>query len=321
MIIRMGSRLSRSNLTQLIYVFYSSLQSRENCLFWVWKFLESLRPLPCFMVLSKNLIECTIIIAAVVQLLSHVWLFMTLWTAAGQASLSLTISKSLPKFMSIELVMLSNHLILYCPLLLLLQSLQASGSFPKLASGGQSIGASGTSASVFPMSIQGWFPLELTSFISLVSRGLSRVFSSTTIQKHHFFSPSWVIALSWQKGFLNSMNQDGWVTVESSDKHGPLEEQMEHHSSILAVGFPHSSVVKESACNAGDPSSIPGSGRSPGEGIGYPLQYSWASLVAQLVKNPPAMRETWVQSLHWEYPLEKGKATHSNILAGEFHGL
>ena len=58
-------------------------------------------------------------------------------------------------------------------------------------------------------------------------------------------------------------------------------------------GFPHSSVVKESTCSAGDPSSIPGSGRSAGEGIGYPLQYSWASLVAQLVKNLPAMWETW----------------------------
>ena len=59
-------------------------------------------------------------------------------------------------------------------------------------------------------------------------------------------------------------------------------------------GFPGSSAGKESACNAGDPGSIPGSGRSPGERIGYPLQYSWASLVAQLVKNLPAMRETWV---------------------------
>ena len=58
--------------------------------------------------------------------------------------------------------------------------------------------------------------------------------------------------------------------------------------------FPDSSVGKESACNAGDPSSIPGLGRSAGEGIGYPLQYSWASLVAQLAKNPPAMWETWV---------------------------
>ena len=77
-----------------------------------------------------------------------------------------------------------------------------------------------------------------------------------------------------------------------------------------------SSVGKESACNAGDPSLIPGSGRSSGEGIGYPFRYSWASLVAQLVKNLPAMRETWVQSPGcWEDPLEKGKATQSSILA------
>ena len=68
-----------------------------------------------------------------------------------------------------------------------------------------------------------------------------------------------------------------------------------------------------SACNAGDPGSIPGSGRPPEEGIGYPLKYSWASLVAQLVKNPPAMWQTWVWSLGWEDPLEKGKATHSSI--------
>ena len=72
---------------------------------------------------------------------------------------------------------------------------------------------------------------------------------------------------------------------------------------------------KESTCNAGDPSSIRGLGRSTGEGIGYPLQYSWASLVTQLVKNLPAMRETWVQPLGWEGPLEKGEATHSSILA------
>ena len=61
--------------------------------------------------------------------------------------------------------------------------------------------------------------------------------------------------------------------------------------------FPDSSVGKESACNAGDPGLIPGSGRSAGEGIGYPFQYSWASLVAQLVKNPPAMQETWVRKI------------------------
>ena len=81
------------------------------------------------------------------------------------------------------------------------------------------------------------------------------------------------------------------------------------------MGFSDRSVEKESACNAGDPGSVPGSGRSPGEGIGYPLQYSWASLVAQLVKNLPAMRETWVQSLGQEDPLEKEMTTHSSILA------
>ena len=73
-----------------------------------------------------------------------------------------------------------------------------------------------------------------------------------------------------------------------------------------SLGFPDSSVGKESACNAGDPGLISGSGRSPGEGIGYPLQYSWASLVVQLVKNPPAMQETPIQFLGREDPLEKG---------------
>ena len=81
------------------------------------------------------------------------------------------------------------------------------------------------------------------------------------------------------------------------------------------MGFLGSSVgKKKSACNAGDPGWIPGSGRSTGEGIGYPLQYSWASLVAQPVKNLPVW-ETCVRSLGWEDPLEKGKATHSSILA------
>ena len=71
------------------------------------------------------------------------------------------------------------------------------------------------------------------------------------------------------------------------------------------MGFPDGSVGKGSACNEGDPGSIPGSGRSPGEEIGYPLQCSWASLVAQLVKNPPAMQETPVRFLGPEDPLEK----------------
>ena len=80
-------------------------------------------------------------------------------------------------------------------------------------------------------------------------------------------------------------------------------------------GLPSSSAGKESACNAGDPDSIPGSGRSPEKGIGYPLQYSWASLVAQMVKNLLTRQEAWVQSLVWEDPLEKRMATYSSILA------
>ena len=81
-------------------------------------------------------------------------------------------------------------------------------------------------------------------------------------------------------------------------------------------GFPGSRAGKKKfICNTGNPDSIPGLGRSAGEGIGYPLQYSWASIVAQLLKNPPAIRETWVPFLGWEDPLEKETATHSSILA------
>ena len=79
--------------------------------------------------------------------------------------------------------------------------------------------------------------------------------------------------------------------------------------------FPSSSVGKESACNAGDPGLIPGSGSSPTKVIGYPLQYSSAYLVAQMVKNPPAMWETWVRSLDWEDLLEESLTTHSSIVA------
>ena len=81
------------------------------------------------------------------------------------------------------------------------------------------------------------------------------------------------------------------------------------------MGFLNTAVGKELACNAGDPSLIPGLGKSSGEGRGYLLQYPWASLVAQLVKNPPAMRETWLRSLGGEDSLKKGKDTHSSILA------
>ena len=120
---------------------------------------------------------------------AHVQLFVTPWTAACQASLSITNSWSLPKPMSIESVMPSNHHILCCSLLLL-PSIFPSRSFQMsqfFTSSGQSIAVS-VSTSVLPMNIQDQFPLGWTGWISLQSKGLSRVFSNTTVHKHQFFS-------------------------------------------------------------------------------------------------------------------------------------
>ena len=125
-----------------------------------------------------------------VQPLSHVQFFATPWIAACQASLSITNSWSSPKLTSIESVMPSSHLFLCHPLLLLPQSLPASWLFPVsqlLAWSGQSIGVS-ASTSVLPMNIQDWSPLGWTGWISLQSKGLARIFSSITVQKHQFFS-------------------------------------------------------------------------------------------------------------------------------------
>ena len=122
-------------------------------------------------------------------MLNYVKLFATSLTAAHQASLYITNSWSLLKHMSIESVMQFNHLILCVPFYSCLQSFPASGSFPlsqSFASGGQIIGAS-ASASVFPVYIQDRFPLGLTGWISVQSKGLSRVFPNTTVQKHQFF--------------------------------------------------------------------------------------------------------------------------------------
>ena len=127
---------------------------------------------------------CAVLSCSVVS--NSLWLP---WSAAHQASLSFTISWSLFRLMSIESVMPSNHLILCRSLLLLPSILPSIRVFLMswlFATGGQSIGAS-ASASVLPKNIQDWFPLELTSLISLLSKGLSRVFSNTTVQKHQFF--------------------------------------------------------------------------------------------------------------------------------------
>ena len=125
-----------------------------------------------------------------VQSLSRVRLFATPWTAARQASLFSTNSRSLLKLMSIESVMPSNHLIFCRPLLLLpsiFSNIRVFSNDLLFTSGGQSMRAS---VSVLPMNIQGWFPLGLTGLISLQSKELSRVFSSTTIRKHQFFGTS-----------------------------------------------------------------------------------------------------------------------------------
>ena len=124
-----------------------------------------------------------------VQLLSRVRLFVTPWIAARQASLSITISWSSLRLKSIESVMPSSHLILVVPFSSCPQSLSASESFPMnqlFAWGGQSIGVSAL-ASFHPKNTQGWSPLGWTGWISLQSKGLSRVFSNTTIQKLQFF--------------------------------------------------------------------------------------------------------------------------------------
>ena len=118
----------------------------------------------------------------------------------------------------------------------------------------------------------------------------------------------------WDEHVQKSDKQSGGRTLRHKNSNKQLSPvvklrtlgQDESVSSTTTYkGFPDSSIGKESACNAGDPSSITGSGRSAGEWIYYPPQYSWASLVVQLIKNPPAMRETWVWSLGWENPLEK----------------
>ena len=102
---------------------------------------------------------------------------------------------------------------------------------------------------------------------------------------------------------------------------GPIEytflflRQLIYVSDRYMSRFPGGSAGKESSCNAGHPGSIPGLGRTPGEGIGYPPQYSWVSLVAQTVKNLPAMWKTWARSLGWEDALEKGIAASSSVLA------
>ena len=144
-----------------------------------------------------------------IQSLSRIWLFATLWTAAGQDVLSFTISKSLLKFMSIVSMMPSNHLILCCPFFFCFQSFPAIRVFSNESA--LRIRWPKYSALVLPVNIQGWFPLGLTGLISLQSKGLSRVFSSTRTQKHQFFTAQ---PLLWSISHLQGgcLSETGMMT-------------------------------------------------------------------------------------------------------------
>ena len=209
----------------------------------------------------------------------------------------------------------SNHLILCYPLLLLssiFPSIRVFSSKSALRIGWQKYWSL---TLVLPMNIQGWFPLGLTGLISLQSKGLSRIFSNTIVQKHQFFTTQLSL---WSSSHIHTWLLEKTIALTKQTFVNKVISLLFNMLSKFVMVFPDSSVGKESACNAGDSGSIPGSGRSAGEGIGYPFQYAWTSLVAQLVKNLPAVQETWVWSSH---PLEKGKATHSSILAWRIPGL
>ena len=143
------------------------------------------------------------------------------------------------------------------------------------------------------------FP-EDSSVNPLGNKGKYISYGTTSYQKYFLKGCSWSCPHTW------------------SVKHCLLHTIISPPRPVSRPGFPHSSVGKESACNARDPSSVPGLGGSSGEGIGYPLQYSWFSLVAQLVNNLPAMRETWVWSLGSQDSLEKGIPV---FWPGELQGL
>ena len=135
------------------------------------------------------------------------------------------------------------------------------------------------------------------------------------------FGGEWIHVYAWLSPFAvclklpqHCSSAIAWYKIKRFFKSGPMNKKGQGYR-MDYVDFPDSSFGKESAWNARDPGSIPRLARSAGEGIGCPLQYSWASLVAQLVKNLPAMWETWVRFLGWEDPLEKGTATRPSILA------
>ena len=129
-------------------------------------------------------------------------------------------------------------------------------------------------------------PMTPSTLPTSIGSFLNTLLKTLCVLWYVFFSPPLKMALRKQSGLL--------FILVSEEVAANTSFRSLFKTTPTKLGFPDSSVDKASTCNAGDPSSIPGSGRSAGEGIGYPLQYSWASLVAQLLTNPPAMQKTWV---------------------------
>ena len=227
----------------------------------------------------------TYIVIVVVQSLSHVQLFTTPWTAARQASLSFTVSQSLLKLMSIESVMPSNHpssvIPFSCP-----QSFPTSGCFPAsqlFASGGQRTGVS-TSASVLTANIQGWLPLGLAGLITLLSKGLSRVFSSTTIQKHQFISIQPPLGFPGSSAVKESTYSAGDPGV------GKIPWRRDRLPIPVFLGFPGCSDGKESACNVERPGFNPWVGKIPCRRERLPTLVFWPGELDGLLKSTGSQR-------------------------------
>ena len=160
----------------------------------------------------------------------------------------------------------------------------------------------------------------------MLPRGLSGK-ESTCQCRRHGFDP-WVGKILWRRKwqptpvFLPGIKlRSPTLQMDSLPAEVQGKPCSKPNSKPNIKAFPDSSVGKESTSNAGDPSLIPGLGRSPGEGIGYPLQYSWPSLVSQVVENLPAMRENWVRSLSWEDPWRRERLPTPVFWTGEFQGL
>ena len=242
-------------------------------------------------------------IVCLLQWLTFVQIYATPWTAAFPVHHQVL---ELAQTLSIESVMPSNYLIL--PL---------SSSSPPAFNLSQHQGLFKWVSSLHQVAKVLEFQLQhLISFrmdwfdLLAVQRTLK------SLLQHHSSKASvlWCSTFFMVQLSLWYTNTQKTIALTIQTFVGKVTSLLFNMLSRLVIGFPDNSVGKESACNEGDPGSVSGLGRSSGERISYPLQYSWAFLVAQLIKNPPVTGETWVWSLVWEDPLEKGKATHSSIL-------